>query len=67
MMKFTRPARELLESLPDDRRADVGNYAKTLALDEKARSIRKEHVFGAMMLADESHLPEVEEGDNDEG
>lgn len=27
-MKFTKAARELLESLPADRRAEVGNYAK---------------------------------------
>lgn len=62
-MKFTKPARTLLDSLPDDRRATVGNYAKTLALDAKSRSVQKHHVVGAMMLADERFLPDVEEDD----
>jgi len=66
-MKFTKPARELLESLPDDRKAEVGNYAKRLALDAGAPSIRKEHVFGGMMLADSSHLPDEPEPEDDDG
>jgi len=62
-MKFTPAARKLLDMLPDDRRATVGNWAKKLALSKKARSVQKHHVVSAIYLADESHLPE--EADDD--
>ena len=56
-MKFTKHARKLLDSLPDDRKAEVGNYAKALALDEGTRSIQKHHVVGAVYLAGPEFLP----------
>ena len=63
-MKFTKPARLELDKLPNDRRLVVANYAKTLAAHDRSRSVCLRHVTGAMMLADESHLPDVEDTDD---
>ena len=60
-MKFTKHARAELDSLPDDRRAQVGNYAKRLAMDDNSRSVCKRHVIGALLLADERFFEDTDD------
>jgi histone H3/H4 len=56
-VRFTRAAQAALDELAPDRIAEVGNYAKRLALADKRDLVVKADVLAATMAAGEEFLP----------
>jgi len=57
-MRFTTAARQALESITDqDRIAEVGNYAKHLALADGRQLVIKADVLSATLAAGPEFLP----------
>ena len=64
-MKFTRAAREMLDTITDqDRIAEIGNYAKRLAEWEGRDQVTKADVLAATLVAGPEFLPDPPTGQN---
>ena len=63
-MKFTKAAREALDRVPIDRRAEVGNYAKRIAGFEDRKVVTLADVKAAILCAGPEFLPEGETDEN---
>ena len=61
-MQFTRDAQRLLDSLGDDRKAEVGNRAKYLAQLQGCDKVKIADVRAARMWVDDRYYP-VSESD----
>ena len=59
-MRFTKAAQAALDELSPDRIAEVGNYAKRLALADQRELVVKADVLAAILVAGEEFLPEIE-------
>ena len=59
-MRFTRAAQKVLDELSPDRIAEVGNWAKRIAIADDRELVIKADVLAAILVAGEEFLPEIE-------
>ena len=66
-MQLTRRAHQLLDRLPDDRRAVVGNRAERIAYAKRKRWVGVEEIKSALLYAGDEFIDTPDkshEGDN---